>query len=127
MEITAARGASNITCQPKKCLIATRDETSLLTVLVTASMSQLTAVCLQAHQWAQIGTTQSNSHSRGLSWLMSLEKPLLWGCGVFLSPIEMFIGNLCDGTKLHYSCADVLKQAVNPKLSHVSLYAVLTL
>lgn len=48
----------------KKSLIAMMDETPLLTMLVTTSMSQLTAVCLQAHQWAQTGTAQSSSHSR---------------------------------------------------------------
>lgn len=100
MEITQARRASNH--MPDKKKMPHSNERSLLTVLVTASMSQLTAVCLQAHQWAQIGTTQSNSHSGGLSWLMSLEKPLWWGCAVFLSPIEMFIGNLCNGTELCY-------------------------
>lgn len=37
---------------------------TVFTMLVTTSMSQLTAVCLQAHQWAQTCTAQSNSHSR---------------------------------------------------------------
>lgn len=42
-----------------------KDETPLLTMLVPTSMSQLTAVCLQAHQRPQIGTAQSNSRGGG--------------------------------------------------------------
>lgn len=53
---------------PEKSLIAMVDETLLLTMLVTTSMSQLTAVCLQIRQWAQTGKVQSNLHSKG-PWL----------------------------------------------------------
>lgn len=36
-----------------------KDETPLITVLVTTSMPPLTAVCVQAHQRVQMGTVQS--------------------------------------------------------------------
>lgn len=50
---------------PENSVIAMMDEMPLLAMLVTTSMSQMTAVCLPAHQWAQMGTAQSNSHNRG--------------------------------------------------------------